>query len=492
MKHEDEPLNDYNKRMKEYITDLVKQEIIALGETKKKDSRGTVRDYKKEYAKYGSSTKAKKYRAELNKYNRKKGTYGNGDGKDASHKGGKIVGFESQSKNRGRAEKSRLKKEVHESIQDRMKDIMIRLSKSLRLKSVVSMHTGTGSFSYFMDDEKEAKKLAQMLKKHLKRVRIINLDKSKGDTANFVVAADMFGLESVNESEQDKIKQFLMKKGDNEKDATEKLKYYDMVSKMYKGANSTKKAEIMSSLWANEAVNNPSFFDSFSITEVRKMSDRELKDYLLYMKKYKPDVWNHMKKNKDLKKMIRKLRVESVNESYTSNMMRAVRKGGTAGPWDIIVSKNNKIVKRVSVKNLKEIPAEMDDVKKKFRNHKIGIESKYGKIVYRESIQEGVSKSQAQEIMNQLGGRKFEMLMGVKSKGIGKDGLILHIGKNPKRVSHIIIDLDRGKDLYNLTFGKIYKYQFKIVKKLKGIYVDQLHDMIEKYTGNLTTFRPRR
>ena len=48
----------------------------------------------------------------MNQYNRKKGTYGNGDGKDASHKGGKIVGFESQSKNRGRAEKSRLKKET--------------------------------------------------------------------------------------------------------------------------------------------------------------------------------------------------------------------------------------------------------------------------------------------------------------------------------------------------------------------------------------------
>jgi hypothetical protein len=68
------------------------------------------RDYKKEYAKYGKSEKSKKYRAELNKYNRDKGTYGNGDGKDASHKGGKIVGFESESKNRGRAEKSRLKK----------------------------------------------------------------------------------------------------------------------------------------------------------------------------------------------------------------------------------------------------------------------------------------------------------------------------------------------------------------------------------------------
>ena len=68
------------------------------------------RDYKDEYKKFQSSKKSKKYRAELNKYNRKKGTYGNGDKKDASHKGGKIVGYEEQSKNRGRAEKSRLKK----------------------------------------------------------------------------------------------------------------------------------------------------------------------------------------------------------------------------------------------------------------------------------------------------------------------------------------------------------------------------------------------
>ena len=52
----------------------------------------------------------------MNKYNRQKGTYGNGDGKDASHKGGKIVGFESQSKNRGRAEKSRLRKEINDYV----------------------------------------------------------------------------------------------------------------------------------------------------------------------------------------------------------------------------------------------------------------------------------------------------------------------------------------------------------------------------------------
>ena len=70
------------------------------------------RNYKKEYKKYQSSPKRKKYRAKLNAYNRKKGTYGNGDGLDASHKGGRIVGFESQSINRSRKKKNRLKYKI--------------------------------------------------------------------------------------------------------------------------------------------------------------------------------------------------------------------------------------------------------------------------------------------------------------------------------------------------------------------------------------------
>jgi len=96
---------------------MVKDNIVFSKDTWKKSGKITQlqekeakRDYKDEYKKFQSSTKSKKYRAELNKYNRDKGTYGNGDGKDASHKGGKIVGFESEKKNRGRAEKSRLKK----------------------------------------------------------------------------------------------------------------------------------------------------------------------------------------------------------------------------------------------------------------------------------------------------------------------------------------------------------------------------------------------
>ena len=77
-----------------------------------KDILEYIRNYKAEYKKFQSSPERIKYRAELVKYNRDKGTYGNGDKKDASHKGGKIVGFEDQSKNRGRAEASRLKKET--------------------------------------------------------------------------------------------------------------------------------------------------------------------------------------------------------------------------------------------------------------------------------------------------------------------------------------------------------------------------------------------
>jgi hypothetical protein len=45
------------------------------------------RNYKEEYKKYGKGGKAKKYRALLNRINRRKGTYGNGDGLDEAHVG---------------------------------------------------------------------------------------------------------------------------------------------------------------------------------------------------------------------------------------------------------------------------------------------------------------------------------------------------------------------------------------------------------------------
>ena len=109
------PAGKFSKAAQKAAKSMKKSSVRKYAKTKHDDLPKKVkedRNYKDEYKKFQSSKKAKKYRAELNKYNRQKGTYGNGDGKDASHKRGKIVGFEAQSKNRGRAEKSRLKKEA--------------------------------------------------------------------------------------------------------------------------------------------------------------------------------------------------------------------------------------------------------------------------------------------------------------------------------------------------------------------------------------------
>ena len=66
------------------------------------------RNYKEEYRKYGSGGKAKKYRASLNRINRKKGNYGNGDGLDEAHVGSSSkTRLQPQSKNRANQRPSR-------------------------------------------------------------------------------------------------------------------------------------------------------------------------------------------------------------------------------------------------------------------------------------------------------------------------------------------------------------------------------------------------
>ena len=56
----------------------------------------------KQQAAYDKKPSQKKKRAELNRLNRERGTYGNGDGKDVSHRTDGSTVLESQSKNRAR------------------------------------------------------------------------------------------------------------------------------------------------------------------------------------------------------------------------------------------------------------------------------------------------------------------------------------------------------------------------------------------------------
>ena len=195
------------------------------------------RDYKDEYKKFQSSTKAKKYRAELNKYNRKKGTYGNGDGKDASHKGGKIVGFESQSKNRGRAEKSRLKKES--KLNENPAAIAAAQRMVVQSKSgKVSVNTARQS-SYAKKDpstHKKAKSMWQRIKDRFSKKESVS--------------------EKVN-PEMKKIYKLLLKYGNSERDAAKMIKKnYDYVAKTYKGTTPRNKAVVLVGLQAmGESIN---------------------------------------------------------------------------------------------------------------------------------------------------------------------------------------------------------------------------------------------
>ena len=48
-------------------------------------------------------------------------------------------------------------------------------------------------------------------------------------------------------------------------------------------------------------------------TEVKKLSDKEQYKYLLYMRKFKPDIWRDLQGNRKVKKLMKKF--ESINES---------------------------------------------------------------------------------------------------------------------------------------------------------------------------------
>ena len=203
------------------------------------------RDYKDEYKKFQSSTKAKKYRAELNKYNRKKGTYGNGDGKDASHKGGKIVGFESQSKNRGRAEKSRLKKEdTRQEIEEYVDGILDSMGEEFMVNEAEKWKTVGIDVRDIYDYMVSIKKTnPAKFKKDMKNKAL------KGIWDRYSKGGKMYKNESAKTAEVGKIIKYLMKKGDTKKTALDKIEQnYDYVSKKYRTAPISKKAQILTSL----------------------------------------------------------------------------------------------------------------------------------------------------------------------------------------------------------------------------------------------------
>lgn len=88
-------------------------------------------------------------------------------------------------------------------------------------------------------------------------------------------------------------------------------------------------------------------------------------------------------------------------------------------------------------------------------------------------------------IAEQIGHKAFYML-GAKHKAYCNKGkyFIFQIS-GCRKISHIKIELAPW-DLYNIVFIKCVKFESKEVKRIDGIYADQLHELIENNTGLAT------
>ena len=101
-------------------------------------------------------------------------------------------------------------------------------------------------------------------------------------------------------------------------------------------------------------------------------------------------------------------------------------------------------------------------------------------------ISERMDKRQAGETLKQLGGNKFIAMTGAKNFAVGPKGMGFKIGRNSKSINYVRIDL-KSNDLYDMEFIRLRKSQIKVVKRVTGVYNDQLQKMFTKYTGMYTS-----
>ena len=291
-----------------------KELVKKIGALRKKLGMNEERDYKAEYKKFQSSTKSKKYRAELNKYNRKKGTYGNGDGKDASHKGGKIVGFEKESTNRGRAEKSRLKKEstLNENpaamaAAQAMVKIKMKNPKTGKENSAVSALKDKDN-----PNHKKAKSIFSKLKDRFSKKKKEEPKKQTKSDADFYKR--QYAGESVNEAENkiaDIRKILKTKKGKRIDSIFMDVETAEKVIKHYKSLKGSAKEK-----FARQKIQNivKSIGESVNEAGTKSIDGIELLTFLMkrfnYSKKKAIDV---MKKHKMDTSFLKN---ESINESW--------------------------------------------------------------------------------------------------------------------------------------------------------------------------------
>ena len=114
-------------------------------------------------------------------------------------------------------------------------------------------------------------------------------------------------------------------------------------------------------------------------------------------------------------------------------------------------------------------------------NGKLGEEPAGPHLIKKKKIKES-GRNIAKTILQQLGGNKFIAMTGAKNLGFTNNGLQMKIGRNSKGITHVIISL-KSTDTYDVEFIKMRGVNRKVVKKLKGVYADQLGKIFTKFTG---------
>ena len=114
-------------------------------------------------------------------------------------------------------------------------------------------------------------------------------------------------------------------------------------------------------------------------------------------------------------------------------------------------------------------------------NGELGEEPAGPHLIKKKKIKES-GRNIAKTILQQLGGNKFIAMTGAKNLGFTNNGLQMKIGRNSKGITHVIISL-KSTDTYDVEFIKMRGVNRKVVKKLKGVYADQLGKIFTKFTG---------
>ena len=79
---------------------------------------------------------------------------------------------------------------------------------------------------------------------------------------------------------------------------------------------------------------------------MKKMSDKQMFDYILYIKKYKPDIWLDLQGNKKVQKIMKKF--ESVDESFGLILRNLAKHAAKKAMYDKM-KKNRKKGRRESI-----------------------------------------------------------------------------------------------------------------------------------------------